>query len=470
MYKKIITLAITASILLTSGLGCKSAQTVPADKAQPVTLEYWGVFTDSDDMGLFIDEFQKKHPNITINYKKFRPEEYEQKLIEAFAEDRGPDLFSIHNTWLAGQLPKLAPMPTTINYVNVVESGSGMTSTKTLALATAPGLTIKQLRDQFVGVVEPDVLAADPADNKKKIFALPFYLDTLALYYNKDLLSQNGIVKPAADWATLLAQADKLTKKTEAGVITQGAVAMGLGNGVHRAADLVAALMMQSGARMTLDDGRVVFNAPVNQNADEEQPGARALHFYLDFGNPAKKAYSWSTDMGDALDAFAQGKIAYYFGYSYDLPTIRNRNQRLNFDVTGMPQLEPNKPVNIANYWLETVSKKSKHVDEAWLFIMETATNKDAIKKFVTNTKRIAALNEVIQGQLEDLDLGVFAKQALTARSWYHGKNSNAAEQIMLEMIDGAHTELIKVEQDKAEADIYQGAVNRAAARLNETL
>ncbi|OGH62291.1 MAG: hypothetical protein A2848_01080 [Candidatus Magasanikbacteria bacterium RIFCSPHIGHO2_01_FULL_50_8] len=477
MLKRSFSTLVLAGVLLLTGAGCGSsggdtAAAVPKSALQPVSLNYWGVFTDSDDMAVLIAEFQKKHPNIQVQYRKFRPEEYEQKLLEAFAEDRGPDLFTIHNTWLARYKSKLTPAPDKVAYPTFVKSGSGISEKTEVQMKELAGLTLKQMRDQFVATVEQDVmLQAASTSTKKSIYALPFYVDTLALYFNKDLLAQNSIVKPAANWNQLREHAETLTKRVkDSDLITQSAVALGTGSNVHRAGDILMALMAQNGARITKDDGAFIFHTPGNTNPekDEALPGARALQFYLDFGNPKLKSYTWNPEQGDALDAFTEGRVAYYFGYSYDLSTIRARNPRLNFDVAAMPQFE--KPLNIANYWMEAVSNKSTHQQEAWLFVQETATSKEALAKFLKRTKRASALTELIQTQLDDVDLAIFAKQNLTAQTWYHGKDSRVGDQILVELIDGARAKLLSEAEGMDVQQMMQESVNRAAARLNDTL
>ena len=59
------------------------------------------------------------------------------------------------------------------------------------------------------------------------IFAMPLYSDTLALYYNKDLLSQAGIARPPRTWEELEIQVQTLTKIDEYGNITQSGISMG---------------------------------------------------------------------------------------------------------------------------------------------------------------------------------------------------------------------------------------------------
>lgn len=475
MFKRSLTTVILLGVVMLAGAGCSStpAATAPKVSSQPIALEYWGVFTDTDDMALLISAFQKKHPNIQVRYRKFRPEEYEQKLLEAFAEDRGPDLYTIHSTWLQKYKSKLSPMPAKINYPVFTTVGSGFNEKVEVTVGERPALTLKQMRDQFVQTVAEDVMdEASSTSTSKSIFALPFFVDTLAMYYNRDLLAENAIVKPAADWNQLREQTETLTKRIkDSDTITQPAVAMGTAANVHRAGDILIALMSQNGARITGANGKITFNDAGNTTPvkDEAYPAARALQFYLDFANPLKKSYSWNESQGDALEAFADGKLAYYFGYSYDMSVIRSRNPRLNFDIAPLPQF--GKATNVANYWVEAVSNKAKYKSESWLFILETATNKEALTKFLKSTKRASALTDLIQTELDDVDLGVFAKQNLTAHTWYHGKDSAAADQIMGELIDSTRAKILTTTDEKFdEGQVVQEAIDRAVKRLNDTI
>ncbi|MEK7103676.1 MAG: hypothetical protein AAB870_04990, partial [Patescibacteria group bacterium] len=86
---------------------------------EPITLQYWSAFDDNEDMSDIIADYTALHPNVTIEFRKFRFDEYEKELLNALAEDRGPDIFSVHNTWVKGYTSKLAPMPQTLNVQRV---------------------------------------------------------------------------------------------------------------------------------------------------------------------------------------------------------------------------------------------------------------------------------------------------------------------------------------------------------------
>ena len=55
---------------------------------------------------------------------------------------------------------------------------------------------------------------------------------------------------------------------------------------------------------------------------------------------------------------------------------------------------------------------------------------------YLDKTKRPTALRSLVDGQKNNNEIGVFAGEVLTAKSWYTGKNETAAEDAFKEMID----------------------------------
>jgi ABC-type glycerol-3-phosphate transport system substrate-binding protein len=157
---------------------------------------------------------------------------------------------------------------------------------------------------------------------------------------------------------------------------------------------------------------------------------------------------------------FAQGKLALFLGYAYHLPQILNQAPKLNFGIAKLPQIEGNpQGVNFANYWVETVSAKSKYTAEAWDFI-QFATKAEQAKLYLDKVKKPTALRSLINQQIDDMDIGVFANQVLTAKSWYRGIDSAAAEQIFAAMIDNA----------VSGSDTLDNLINLAANKVQQTV
>lgn len=74
-----------------------------ASSSEPVTLDMWTLLEQSDvekdAWSNAIDEYQKAHPNVTINRSTYEGEAYKMKLKSAVAADELPDIFF---SWAGG--------------------------------------------------------------------------------------------------------------------------------------------------------------------------------------------------------------------------------------------------------------------------------------------------------------------------------------------------------------------------------
>ncbi|HEB01450.1 MAG TPA: extracellular solute-binding protein, partial [Candidatus Portnoybacteria bacterium] len=101
----LIILLILIAFLIFSGIGCKKAE------PEKIELVFWNLWDDSDAFSELIAAYQEEHSNITIKYYKKTYQEYENQLINALAAGRGPDILTIHNTWLPKHQDKIVPAP-----------------------------------------------------------------------------------------------------------------------------------------------------------------------------------------------------------------------------------------------------------------------------------------------------------------------------------------------------------------------
>ncbi|MBI4281076.1 extracellular solute-binding protein [Candidatus Uhrbacteria bacterium] len=453
-------LGLLGAALVLTGIGCRWPGREQREALQPKELVWWGVFNDSDAVAPLIAEYRKLHPNISITYRKLRFEEYERELLNALAEDRGPDLFTVHNTAILEFQPKLLPLPPEVKIAYQVTRGRLRKETVT-EIRTEKTLRLDQLKNMYVDQVARDAVASYREDNgtvADRLYALPLAFDTLALYWNRDLLNAARIPEPAKTWQEFLEHVKTLTKFDSAGNIIQAGAAIGTAENVERAADLLSAIMMQNGTVM-LENGAVLFDQIPPGLERPEPPGLEALRFYTDFANPAKEAYTWNNQMSSSFDAFTGGTVAYFFGYSYHLPTIRARAPKLNFGVAALPQVDPAAPVNFANYWLEGVSQKTKYPDEAWDFLL-FASRPPQVSSYLDLAKKPTALRSLVPVQLDDPELSIFASEVLTAKSWYRGVDGQTAEvafgQMIQQVVDGTHS--------------FEEALSIAAGTVEQTL
>jgi ABC-type glycerol-3-phosphate transport system substrate-binding protein len=461
MRKKIFVLFLLLVFVVTAGAGCSSKSNQPVQQdLQPITLNYWRVWDGPDDFRPIIDAYNKSQPNITINYRKLGYDEYEAALLDAWAEDRGPDIFSIQNTWIRKYQTKIAPMPDSITMVRPALKG---TFKKEVVgeVQSKKSISLSEIKQNFVDTVAPDVIIS--SEGKEKVYGLPLFIDTLAMYYNKDLLNNAGIPELSAYWnQDFQQQVKKLTKQDVRGELIQSGVALGGSKNIERSSDILSALMMQNGAIM-MEGNAVTFNKIPASFRDREgyNPGIDAIRFYSDFANPAKEVYSWNSSLDNSLQHFINGKLGIFFGYSYHLPMIQSQAPKLNFGIAKFPQIEGNPTeANTANYWVETASAKTKYPNEAWDFIQFMTTKPEQAKLYLDSVHKPTALRTLLKDQLLDDSLKIFASQVLTARNWYRGKDVISAEGAMNEMIDAVITNTEDIES----------VVNLAVNRIQQTI
>lgn len=360
------------------------------------TLTIWG--TDSAQA---MDDLISKYTgpgsgtSSHITYVQIDPGQYQSKLLRALAAGTGPDIFEISNRDLSQWQDVLTPIPQTL----------------------ASAFNQVTLQNDF-----PDVVSHDFVSNGQ-IYALPLSIDTLATIYNKDLFNAAGIATIPATWEDLQADLPKLRQMNAQGQITQAAVALGGSEAtIVNAPDIIFLLMMQNGAQMTSADGSTVtFDGG---NGGTSNAGLNAFNYYLQFSDSASSDYTWNDGMGDAIDSFAQGKVAVIFGYSSALATIQAKSPFLNVGVA--PMLQPASatiPVNYASYNGFAVSRASPNVLAAWQFIINLTTSPTNESIYLKDTGAPPALRSVIAADMTDPTMSVFAAQALTAQSWYEAKS-----------------------------------------------
>jgi multiple sugar transport system substrate-binding protein len=303
----------------------------------------------------------------------------------------------------------------------------------------------KQVNDEYVDLVSKDVIT------NGRVMALPLFMDTLALYYNKDIFNANGVSRAPKTWVEVMEIVKRTTKTNaiETNQIDQHGIALGAGKNVNRASDVLSALMMQNGVSILDKDGKPSFG--------DKPDAVRALQFYTDFANPTKDVYTWNTRSNYSIDAFAEGKAAMMINYSYHMATIKAKNPRLNFGVAPLPQVENCtvcKPVTYGGYWLLAVSKQSTSADTAWRFA-RYMTNTAQGRIYLEKTGYPPARKDLVQELQNDPRIGVFASQALYADSWKQ-VDSRLVDRLFTDAIDGVVTG-----QDTADA-----ALRRASKQL----
>ncbi len=423
-FKKIIGVCL-AIVFLSAGCGGPAK---PPTK--PVTLNVWGVFDDTQSVQPLIDAYRKVRQNVTVVYTKKDINTYRSDLLNALAAGNGPDIFAIHNDWLPQFLDKTSP-------------------------ATDKQWLYTNFKNDFVDAVVKDFT------KDQKIYGAALSVDSLGLYYNKDLLGTASISTPAQTWEKLSIQTQILKKQDNKGYFTRSGVAIGTNSNVNRAVDVLSLFMLQQGAQSFSSDGsRAIFGDNSQKNGSFTAPGLQALRFYTSFANPQSPNYNWNSVSDYSIDAFANGRSAYLFGYSYLRNTIISKAPNLNFDVAAVPQANLDDPaVNFANYWGYVVSKQTKNADYAWDFL-QNVTSKTSLDKYYAQTKVPSSRRDLIELQISDPEIGVFANANLTAKTFYK-PDQEKFDNIFGQMIDNIILKGFREEDALSQAQAQANTLTR---------
>jgi multiple sugar transport system substrate-binding protein len=429
----IVLVPLAPILLVVTGVIGKKATSV-----DPITLTYWTVQNTPEDIAPLVAAYQRLHPYVTINVVQRAPTTYATDLITAWAKGEGPDLFSLPQENLGGFRDFIAPMPPATRVAFYIPEQTLFRTETRISYRTEPTLAVERLRADFVDTVAKDVVATDGA-----VLGLPLSVDSLALYYNRDILASAGVAEPPKTWQEFSELVPKLTQVDAQDNIIQAGAGIGVGSNVRHGVDLLALLILQNGSAVIDATGReVLFTGSVGGEA----LGSRAVEFYTDFSSSGKEVYTWNAKLSDSLEQFLQGKVAFYFGTANDRRSIDQQAVRLNYAVAPMLHLSESgldndlttgrpKQINIANYWVETVSARSAHQNEAWHFV-QFATRAGVVDAYLAQTSRPAALTSLVAKQAEDLTVGIFAKQSLNALGWYRGLDAKAARTALNDMLD----------------------------------
>lgn len=383
----------------------------------PVALSVWGT-DEPTAMSSVIGAYQALRPNVTVTYRKVDAATYEETVINALASGEGPDVFALSNRNVGTTLGKILPAPATT-------------------------MSAAQVRALFPKAVEQDAI------HEENVYGLPLYLDTLALYYNRDLLDAAGIVAPPTTWDDVQRAVPLLRTVNAQGQLEQAAIALGgTSTRIPYAADIVSMLLVQSGAPIV--DAH-------HSGLTLGETGVPAFNFYIQFGNPSTAQYAWTDEFGSALQQFSDGKLAMMLGYASLRDDLHKQNPFAEYAIAPAPQTAGGTPRTYPRYQLFVVSKQSTNVGWAWDFVANIATQPAITQTYITATKRPPALRALIDTQVKDADLttALFARQSLTARSWYQ--------------VDGAAVER---SIDRAIRDTIAGGVTpeRAARTVESAL
>ncbi len=236
-----------------------------------------------------------------------------------------------------------------VSYVQKDRSSLSAELATAIATDSAPDLVLasqEELRSlaRFVSVIPFETLSADTFQNTfvdgagvfsapGGYYGMPFLVDPLVLFWNRSILSSNGVAKPPVNWEALTGLVPNIAVLTPNKQVTRGLIALGTYNNVHNARGILSSLFLQTGVPLSSYSANGVLSANLGATS-----GQAVLGFYTQFADPSKVSYTWNASLPDSQQKFLVGDLAFYLGYVSETRYLRSANPNLDFSVAVLPQ------------------------------------------------------------------------------------------------------------------------------------
>ena len=291
---------LAAAVLLTAGLvactpgGATNTPTEPVATGSngapaPVTLTWWDYYQEgssaSEALQGLLDKYQEENSTVTINREFIAYADLKQSILQSAGAGSLPDVVIINGP----------------DHQQFAELGVAVNLDEQLA-------EWGEL-DQYA----PGVIAS--ASYNGSVYGLPASANTLALFYNKELLDAAGLTPPTT-WEEMEATAAALTTSD-----TYGFAYSAINN--QQAVFQFLPALWQSGADLydlTSDDA------------------AASLDYWaglVDAGSVSKEALNWDQKM--VAIEFAEGRAAMMINGPWQLPFLASDAPNIDYGVALLP-------------------------------------------------------------------------------------------------------------------------------------
>lgn len=356
---------------------------LPGKKTAPlptVTISLWGSQDTQDVWHKILEDFHIQYPSFTVIYKKISEDIFEDTLINALAEGKGPDMVLLPQSLIIRHHDKILPIP-----------------------QQAFNFDTRAFQNLFADAFSDDLIDKDNA-----IIGLPLFIDTPLLFYNKDIFNAAGIARPPATWDEVISRAQALTTRSSAGDILTSGLAIGAGANVERSFEIVNSMILQNTPRQRQKNNNIMFG----------ESAYNAIKFYTSFAAPSTSTFFWANRLPSSFTMFSQEQAAMTFGMSQDIPLILAKNPHLNLGIAPFPQQAGTRfPVVYGEYFFPTVLKTSQNPWPAWQFVLYSSAG-DGAKTYAQVSGRPAARRDILSAKAPAPQLDVSYRQSLIAATW----------------------------------------------------
>jgi multiple sugar transport system substrate-binding protein len=297
-----------------------AAQAAPAAVGQKVSIEYWQYFYQAkqDTVNTLIEDFQRQNPNIEIVHNSTIPyEQFQQKLAAAAPAGQGPDVVNLYYGWLGKY--------TQSGYLQELPAGAFPTAT---------------LETDFFPVVQGAKLLG-------KYWGVPTAVRTLALFYNKDLMSASGLDpnKPPTTWEEFVDTALKTTKRGSDGKLDTAGFAWGPDGQGHQ----------WWREALNRQNGLVPMSEDLKKLNWTDARGIEAFTWWTDL--VTKHKVGEPGFFTDDQTSFKTGHATLHIDGSFRLSTFAADAPNLNYGIAPLPA--HNDRATYSSFWVNCITKRA---------------------------------------------------------------------------------------------------------------
>ncbi|MBU3969084.1 extracellular solute-binding protein [Patescibacteria group bacterium] len=349
-------------------------------------ISLWGTMNSNIFNKISNEMGSNKLAPFKINYKQFREDNFDSELIEALASGVGPDAIILSQDKILKYENKIFSVPFS-------------------------SFSERNFRDGFIEGAEIFL-------TKDSIIAFPLTIDPLVMYWNRDVLSNVGIVKPPVYWDEIYPMVKKITEKDNSQNLKRMTIAFGEFINVKNAKEIISILIIQSGDPIVKRSENKIDITLGRTTSSTIPPAESSVRFYTEFSNPSKDMYTWNKSLNNSLQEFLAGNLAFYIGFASELPGLREKNPNLNFDVTKLPQIRDSQTYKtFANINGIAALKSSPNVSNI-IKIIGYLISSDASLLFSKSFNLPPVKRELLAEKQTDAYRGIFYDSAIISRAW----------------------------------------------------
>lgn len=373
----IFIVAIVAGVIaFATYKGGSSSQSLP-------TVTIWGTFP-AEAFDQYVSKVNSNlAQGISVKYVQKNPENFSTDFVAALARNSGPDGILIPADMILPHEDKLALIPYS-------------------------ALPQRDFLDAYIQEAKIYL-------SSNGILAIPFTVDPLVMYWNRDMYNAAGLATYPKNWEDFTLLNKQITQKDQNGNIRKSAIAMGTFSNITNAREVLGSLLLQSNNPITTITAEGL-PASTLKAAYRVSP-APSLQFFSQFADPANTNYSWNRAMPIDKSAFLSGMLATYFGMASELNDLRSKNPNLNFDVAPLPQVKSGGKVTAyARMYGFSITRASTNPNAVYqvIAILTTPANLANLSK----TMYLPTVLNSLDQSSDDPYITNFNRAVLTASNW----------------------------------------------------